>query len=520
MLCLARVVLSSDATLMTTYRNVPFANFLGCTPSERVPSFLFNIIAPSIDHEEGVAPFAPYGGRKIEASLLRQYQRNEVVYAHPEHVEKFIDEDTRIVALSEMDPLGLGPVTMMFTMGGKLTGYSKKRFVELCERINRIRQKRNLKFKVVVGGPGTWQLDVRPETSRLLGVDHLIIGETEHVIDHVFQDIEKGERPEVIKIPTWPKKHEIPPIVNPSMQSIVEVMRGCGRNCEYCDPNLRAARYMDHEKILDEVEVNVKGGISNVWLHSEDVFLYQLEDHKNFMPNRDALVDLFRTVISAPGVTHLNPTHGTIAPAAADPQLIKDLSFEVGAGPRNWIGIQPGLETGSPELVKKYMHYKAKPFSGEEWQDVVMNGTYAFNENYWFPAYTLIIGLPGETEDDTWETVRLIDKLEKQLPEKLGNRAHFTATPLSFVPIGILRDKEFFDIEGMVNEARFALIYRCWRHSVLEAERFPQILEKISPAMRLFMSQLVKRGSRSILWFIERWGKKLGYDPEKALRVN
>src|SRR5437879_13907250 len=117
------------------------------------------------------------------------------------------------------------------------------------------------------------------------------------------------------------------------------------------------------------------------------------------MPNHNAVVDLFSTVMSQKGIGYANPTHGTAAPAWADPDLIRDISETVLKGSKRHIGIQSGLETGSSELIKKYMPLKVKQFSADEWQGVIYNGTKIFNEYYWYPVYTMIVGLRGEASD-------------------------------------------------------------------------------------------------------------------------
>ena len=45
--------------------------------------------------------------------------------AHPDHVDKFIGPETQVVGTYEMDPLGMGPVTMTFTYGSKQTSYDE-----------------------------------------------------------------------------------------------------------------------------------------------------------------------------------------------------------------------------------------------------------------------------------------------------------------------------------------------------------------------------------------------------------
>src|SRR5438445_141158 len=409
---MARIVLTADATQMSEYWGIPLLPFFSCAPAEKVPRIVFDFLSPQVKHNNGVAQMAPYGLRKLEASILRTYKPEEVVVAHPDHVSKFVN------------------------------------------------------------------------------------------------------------VPRGPKLEQIPDIVGASTHGLVEVMRGCGRNCQFCEPNLRTAKYYPADKIEREIAVNRKIGNPNVWIHSEDIFLYKLEDKNGFMPNHEAVVDLFKTVMTQGGITYANPTHGTTAPAAADPELIKQISDTVRAKDDKYIGIQSGLETGSSELIRKYMPLKVKPFSPSEWQEVIYNGTRFFNENYWFPAYTLIVGLPGETTDDAIETVRLIDKMEHGLRKEIGNRAHFTVTPLSFVPLGVLKNKGFFNIDEAIDEARFWVIYRSWRHTVLELHSMPPTLMKLNPAFKAIFTTLCWFGSKKILDSIKAWGRSLGYDADKSLRLN
>ncbi|MEM3884376.1 MAG: radical SAM protein [Nitrososphaerota archaeon] len=513
-----RIVLTCDRTLTSEYRHVPLLDFLPCAPSEKVPEFLFKFLAPQIPAVDGVLPYAPYGLRKIEASLRRAYSEDDLVVAHPDYVENFIGEETKVVGIYEMDPLGLGPLSLAFTTG-KFTSFSKKYFVELVKKLNAVRRANGFKFKIVVGGPGAWYLDVRSHVRNELNIDHVVIGETDHVAPMLFHEFEEGDPPETIKITKPPRLEDIPLIVNPSIHGLVEVMRGCGRNCEFCDPTLRVARYIPIENVLEEIRVNTKHGIHNAWIHSEDIFLYRVEDKKNFYPNRDALVELFSSVMSVPGIRHSNPTHGTVAPAVADPMLIHQLSKILRGSPEHWIGIQCGMETGSGSLLARYMPLKAKPFSPEEWPEVVINGTAIFNMNYWFPGFTLLIGLPTETDDDAWDTVRLLDAMENILPEKIGERAHFTATPLFFVPMGALRGEDFFDASKLT-EAQMCVIYRAWRHILIELNRLPSRLIRLNPFLKLAFNIIAHFGANLVVKVIEKSAKSMGYDVSKALRIS
>ena len=91
---------------------------------------------------------------------------------------------------------------------------------------------------------------------------------------------------------------------------------------------------------------------------------------KQMEPNRDALEDLFKAIMST-GVVHTNPTHGTLAGAIADEKLIPNLSKITNANAQNLTGIQCGLETGSIRLIEKYADRKLAPYAPDEWHWVV-----------------------------------------------------------------------------------------------------------------------------------------------------
>ncbi|HEY7587534.1 MAG TPA: radical SAM protein [Thermoplasmata archaeon] len=503
---MAKYVLAADYTLMTDYRNVPLATFFSCIPTDYWQSRLaFRILAnpPALD-ENGEPIRAPYGLRKVEAALVRVHGRKDVAIADPEHLERYIGDDTEVVGIHSMDPLGLGPVSMSFTLGGVLTPYTKSKFLELAARANRPGRK----YKVVLGGPGAWHFEVRPGLQEQLGIDHIVYGECDHFVGDILDKVVRGDAPPVMRFNnrTAPRVEEVPKILGPTMQNMVEVMRGCGRGCEFCEVTLRRPRYFPMDYIADEVAVNAR--LEDGWsiqLHSDDIFLYQLENWKTFEPNEDAVKGLFRHVMNQPGVKHCYPTHGTVSAAVTNPGLIEDLSKIVGAGPDKWVGIQSGIETGSPKLSRAVLNRKAAPFTPEEWPDVVIQGTEILNRNYWLPAYTIILGLPGETPEDAWMTVDLIDRME-QIPN-----SHFVTAPLTFVPIGALRGEEFYSLDEMIDEARFNIAYRAWRHEVIEMDSILWELTKLPLPMRALIVATGRLGGRYILSIMERYGRRRGF---------
>jgi len=305
-----KIVLTADRTLMSEYHGGIFLGFSACVPKGIIPDWAyFSFFCPSVGVlENGAAKYAPYGTRKVEAALLEYgFKADEVVVAHPEHLHKVIGPNTRVVGVTENDPLGIGPATTTFTevLGGE--AYMKIKFKEL---LNHPAIKK-YKPKIIVGGPGSWQLE--PEHVRKkLGIDCVVIGEGERVVGQLFEKAVKGEQlPEVVHGEVVPVD-EIPVIRNATIDGLVEIARGCGRGCRFCVPTLQQFRCRPIKDILKEVEVNLRAGRRPL-LHAEDVLRYKA---KGFQINREAVAELFRTVKNYPGVESVGISHFALSSVA------------------------------------------------------------------------------------------------------------------------------------------------------------------------------------------------------------
>jgi radical SAM superfamily enzyme YgiQ (UPF0313 family) len=562
-----KVVLTADRTLMSPYRGISLASFFGCAPAIDVnrdhnsfwyhifgnqvtPRILFDFICNPIPHTNGLANYAPYGLRKVEAALVRDgYSREDVVVAHPDQVERFIGPGTEVVGTYEMDPLGMGPVTMTFTYGRKQMSFDEFYSRDLHLRIKAAKEKNGSNAKVIAGASGTWQYNYDPakiEEYGLYGIvegdmggigpemdgaggkffDSLINGEME-----IANPFKKNKFKVEIKefnrdnqqyhgrfIHCWeePSVEEIPTIINPSMHGMVEVMRGCGRGCKFCDVTLRPLRYYPVEKVQKEIEINMKyGGAKNAWVHSDDIFVYGMNPRttKNMQPNREALEELFKGIM-ATGIEHTNPTHGTLAGAIADERLIPNISKTIRASPDNHIGIQCGFETGSIRLIGKYADRKLAPFKPSEWHWVVKKAVKTLNENYWVPAFTLIMGLDNnETAEDSWDTIQLIHELETEQPD-----SKFTTTPLTFVPIGLLEKSSFYDIGNNMDAPKLGVMYKTWQHNFRHGiQKFMHKVGRDNPIKNLFFAGLARTLGGVPLSAMERYARKQSPEHERVI---
>ena len=65
-------------------------------------------------------------------------------------------------------------------------------------------------------------------------------------------------------------------------------------------------------------------------------------------------------------------------------------------------------------MAKQIMPSKGVPFSIEDWPSVILEGLRVANENNWFPVMTLMVGNPGETDDDSRATLDLLYEIERR----------------------------------------------------------------------------------------------------------
>ncbi len=491
-----KYILSADRTLMSHYRDNMLYGFVATFPAEKIPPFIYkNVFCPSVefDSSTGEAFVAPLGLRRVEGGLLKEFDRNDVFIAHPDHIEKAIGEDTEIIGLNVMDPRGIGPVPSALTQG-KMSPINRLTFKNLCMRLKRLKER--YKFKVVVGGAGAWQFSFSKKEREEYGIDHIVVGEADDKIADVYNDILADKAPEIIFSRTNTIK-DIPYIAGPTTNGCIEAMRGCGRGCDFCDPNLRMKRDFPIERLKEEAMINLRYGITSVWLQSDEILLYGL-DNTEMIPNKDAIITLFSELKSLPNVNYVGAIHLTFSSALAEPECIRKMSEINNFGPSRWNGVQTGLETASPELIKRHMPYKVKPFSPEEWPWLIKEGIKLLNENYYFVANTLIIGLPGETDDDLKETIELVRELDGMAT---------IVAPMFYTDY---RDPTKTLQADRMTRYQWELYFRCWYLNAKTVSRWIWYgTSHFNPIVRLVAATFVKLGTWYALRLIRDGAKVL-----------
>ncbi len=446
---MAKVVLTSDRTLMSNYHANEFLGFGTCAPPNFVPDWIFSyMFFPNIKSKKGLPQAAPYGLRKVEAQLLKD--GFDVATVSPNALKRFLPQ-ADILGIHVMDPFGLGPASTTLATLFRKEPFLAQHFKSLLQRPEVVAAKKR-GLKVIVGGPGAWQFQYRPDFARQNGIDCIVEGEGENALAKIFHiALNSGELASHYEIPVKesPKLEEIPNIVAPSINGLIEIGRGCCRGCEFCNVTLRPLRWYPLEKIEQELDVNLKADKSKTCcLHGEDVMLY---GSNNTVPNDEKLLKLHEMVMKK--IDNLAWSHCSLAAVAAKPKLFSQLS-EIILTKQTWWGVEIGVETGSAELAKKIMPAKALPFKPEEWPEVVKQGMGIMHDNMLVPAGTLIVGLPEEQEDDILKTMDMMDDIKD---------CRSLIVPLFFVPLGRLRSEDWFK-DTEITELHRQLLIQCSEH--------------------------------------------------------
>jgi len=193
---------------------------------------------------------------------------------------------------------------------------------------------------------------------------------------------------------------EMPPLNLPKVRKnpiveIVPISRGCLGACTFCKTKDARGNLVSYpiEEIKDIVEKAIKDDVKEVWLTSQDTGCYGFDIGTN-------LANLLTELVKIPGpfkirLGMMNPDH-----------LIKfkEDFFKVFSNQKIFQFLHLPVQSGSDEVLKSMQ----RNYSIEKFNDLIKEIKSKF------PRITLatdiIVGFPGETEDQHWETLNLLRK--------------------------------------------------------------------------------------------------------------
>lgn len=221
-----------------------------------------------------------------------------------------------------------------------------------------------------------------------------------------------------------------------SLCAVVNVAEGCNGSCSYCIVSRARGRLKSRsvEDVAAEVEGLVATGAAEVQISAQDTASYGSDIGTDLGRLLDRLAEI-------PGDFRLRV--GMMNPNSA--LLIKDQMIAVYQRPKIYRFLHIPVQSGSDEILRSMgRRYSAADF---------LNIAGAFRSS--FPKITIItdviVGFPGETDEDFLETLQLIERLD---PDKV-NITRFSARP------GTAAASKY-DMPDRIKKDRSRVLTRLW----------------------------------------------------------
>lgn len=393
------IILTADRSLMNSFHLHWKLGTLTWNSTDWIPRSGFHLIAGKPSHKNGVPKFAPLSIRKLEGTLQEKGYKVKVVL--PEYITRYLSR-TRTLGISTQDPMGkaFSPVYLHMLCASQKV--SRVEFRKLITMSSVQRARRN-GLKVLVGGPGTWQLD-----QGLKEVDCIVGGESERILPDLLDRIRKGKDiPGTIDCEgaDIPDPSEIAPITNPTQFGLLQVGRGCSKRCKFCMVSGKPF-WFPLDYLEKEVKINHKAGLEHVQLVSEDLLLYGSKDIRPNVKKFHGLISLM-----AKYNKFVSMSHFSISAIVQEPKLFQDIHHHWPEG-QDFATAQTGIETGSERVLKLISPAKKAPVKDMSWKEMVLKCADIMVDSKVFPYYTVLSGGPFETADDVMMTLDLLDMIK------------------------------------------------------------------------------------------------------------
>jgi len=248
----------------------------------------------------------------------------------------------------------------------------------------------------------------------------------------------------------------------------------------------------------------LRGGI----FHSEDVLLYGAN---GVIPRREPLLklhDLATKYLRSLAWAHVSLA--SLVVAQREGRIVGKLTELIYSKlSQDFIGVEVGIETGSPRLAERIMPGKSAPFPPSKYPEIVEEAFAIMHEHRIIPAATFILNFPGETPEDVVKTVELLEKLRQY---------RSIIVPMIFVPMGRLKGEREVIARVKIRREHVDAMKVALEHSLTWAERIMRefYLKGWEQApVRLLLKYFV----RMVRWRVAKVLKSLENFTEKELVI-
>ncbi|MCX8188816.1 MAG: tRNA (N(6)-L-threonylcarbamoyladenosine(37)-C(2))-methylthiotransferase [Nitrososphaeria archaeon] len=209
---------------------------------------------------------------------------------------------------------------------------------------------------------------------------------------------------------------------------IVQICEGCADACRYCCTRIARGPIFSFktENILEEVRRGVLEGAKEFWLTAQDTSAYGIDSGTN-------LAELVEKVVEIDGqfyirIGMMNPHHTL---------KILDKLIEIYKSPKVFKFLHLPVQSGSNRILKmmrrRYTIEDAE-FIIESFRNVFPNITFATD---------IIVGYPGEEEDDFMKTLKFLEKTKPDIVNlsKFGKRPKTDVEINKECDVKVLKDR-------------------------------------------------------------------------------
>ncbi len=445
------VVLTADRTLVSGY-SLLFDGMLAASQTTTTPRWIMDrLLLPRTAGEDGRARFGPLGLRRVEAALRAfGFGEDEVVVVAPGDLGKAVGPATRIVGISSGEPCGLGMNSSAMTAmaGGEI--YPQALFRELLAEVHRCLARAATEARVILGGPGAWQVAVYPQRQQELGVHHIVTGYCEGNVAEVFRVLLAGDALPAVIAGEEPSAEAIAAIRGPTTMGVVEISRGCGLGCSFCTLARTPMIHLPTETILADVQTNLAAGQSNIAILSEDLFRYGAAGTRT---RPEVLIGLLRRLRECEGLRLIQVDHANLCSVGqySDEQLREVRNLLVGPTRCQYPWVNLGMETASGELLARVGGAaKMGGIAASAWAEFCAEQVRRLCAAGFLPMVSLVLALPGEREEDVRKTIAWVEGL-RDLP--------VTVFPVLYAPVDGSRPPTARDL----TEAHWRLLQAAYR---------------------------------------------------------